>query len=279
MNKRTGFRPRYVRSQYQYNSHVKEGFDIQNLTSTTKNYIIVDADTGKFAIAYDESDTNNSSPLIIKPVDIHDKTQWVTVDADIGIINFVFDVKNHVNADISISDGVRHVKKADTFNKIYLSFAEEKKIKLNVSNSEYYFAFKTANAKAADKSIDSQLSEWNNTFGYYNDKDKSTESFSLKRLFERFDSPTYLEVVEKNDLKSSSYCSDWRIVQVWDQRRSTSAVLETEKLAQLQTLDDSVTTDAATLVANTNKAAELVKNENTSLKDILSKHILGKLWY
>ena len=222
MSKRLGFRPQYIRANREYTINkgisnrptrgIKEGFDMKRKTSVNKVYVLADK-TGKYAIGYDPSDNSNSVPLLIKNVDLHDKTQWITVDADTGVFYFYYASQPHLVVDITPNDqGLRICRRSDIFKNGYFKFGDTENTIIFVEPSntstdgsnDYCLAFQKANAPPppnGSKTASEQLVDWNKRYSFYND-DKNTapvnttsESFSFFSLFrwgkrvEKYDTP------------------------------------------------------------------------------------------
>lgn len=169
----------HTKPHYHSQYRNKEHFDLVNNTQTTKVYVMVDEDTLSTAIGYDEKDTSNTAPIIMKAVDLNDKTQWVTSASDVGIVNFYYSAKNYFNIEISEDKslgGIIPVRRSDRFKNAFFDFKDDHSIVFNPGSDEtsvhYCLAFKKQKAPKANSSASIQQQDWNKRFSFY-DKDSA----------------------------------------------------------------------------------------------------------
>ena len=299
MNKRLGFRPQYIRSNREHivNQRItrsKEGFDMKRKTSSNKIYVITDK-TGSYAIGYDSSDTSNSAPLIIKPLDLHDKTQWITINADVGIFNFFYSTQPHLIVDITPNDeGLRVCRRSDIFKNGYFKFGDTENtiIFLEPSNTsedgsnDYCLAFQKAKAVAAEQKLADQLTAWNKRYSFYNndtntDPVETKESFGRRRgnVRERYDSNTcYLEIVKRKSLDTDKYSYEWELQEIWDQRTSTNVALESEQIKDLESIDANAVANAGLLVNAIKTKYDQLDTEYKNNLTLVNSHFIGGMW-
>ena len=337
MNKRTGFTSNYIRNQRLYQEHftphyiamgtssramlpgalgtvnnnydnnynyrrsqmrAKEGFDMVFQTQSNKVYVLVDEDTMKTAIGYDESDKSYTAPVIMKAVDLNDKTQWVTSNSDAGIINFYYSAMNYFNIEIandkSLGD-IIPVRRSDRFKNAFFKFSDADhsiifKPGCEETDAQYCLAFKKEKAPSAQKDAKVQQTEWSDKYKYYDEESvkgadaPKTESFSLwNRLMgrskENYDDNTcYLELVNHESIDSKIYSYKWKFVEVWDQRTATNLALESQQIKDVENISAEALGSAdKALKAWEDKYNELNKKYEEDHK-LLTGHWLGKMW-
>lgn len=189
MSKRLGFKPRYIRSQQKYSLNTNnfsngtfrrhnERFDLVNKTFPQKIYVCVDKETKKYAMAYDDKDKTNTSPVIIKPVDLSDKSQWMTSDAGAGILNFFYSLKNYIYVEVERNEelgGIIPIMRSDKWKNSYFKFGDNNEIIVDFNKGgkdsngvQYCLAFRKTGIKYNGlKDVNTLASRWSNDHKAY----------------------------------------------------------------------------------------------------------------
>ena len=195
MSKRLGFKPSFIRSQpnYQlradgintgtfgtfanYSGHSRrEGFDLVNKTFSNKVYVCVDKATKKYAISFDANDKSYTAPAIIKPVDLHDKSQWITSDAGAGVLNFFYSLKNYIHIELKENKqlGIVPIMRSDLWENAFFKFGDDNEIIVDFNKGgkssdefQYCLAFKKTGLPYDNESVDSLAVKWNQEYKYF----------------------------------------------------------------------------------------------------------------
>ena len=236
MSKRLGFKPRYINTQHNYHiSNDKygtgtfgtlnnyksvnkrqnvEGFDLVNKTFSNKVYVCVDKDTKKYAISFDDKDSSYISPVIVKPVNLHDKSQWITSDAGAGVLNFFYSLKNYLHIELERNKELGNIipiMRSDLWENAFFKFGDDNEIIVDFNKggkdargTQYCLAFKKEGLDYENEPVDTLAVKWNDEYKFFDsasvqnydpsgnkindtsaeaeDKPKETESF-ISRMF------------------------------------------------------------------------------------------------
>lgn len=321
--KRLGFKPSVIRNQRNFhltNDNIntgsfgtfnsynkvsrssgnhKEAFDLVNQTQTNKVYVCVDRATQKFAIGYDDSDSSFEAPVLVKPLDINDRSQWLMANSDSGIMTFFYTSANHFRIDFEKDNelGIIPIKRSDKFKNAIFTFGNNGEIFVKLANSSdptlWCLAFKKGDLEGASTQPEKQFSDWDQRYQYY--KDESSAEYKkegfLSSLWnavnpfasthkEGFDiaKEARLELVNYEKMDRNVYSYQWIWYTVWDVRTATNLALETEQIKDLQGIDkEAIDNSTAALTLATKQLSEMNKKYNAMVKKVKS-HTIGSMW-
>ena len=198
MSKRLGFKPRYIRSQQSYklsndnygsgtfgtlNNYrtvqhkQREGFDLVNKTFSNKVYVCVDKDTKKYAMSFDDTDASYISPVIVKPVNLHDKSQWITSDAGAGVLNFFYSLKNYLHIELERNKelgDIIPIMRSDLWENAFFKFGDDNEIIVDFNKggksakgSQYCLAFRKEGLDYSGEPVDTLATKWNDEYKFF----------------------------------------------------------------------------------------------------------------
>ena len=283
MSKRLGFKPRFINSQPRYHNTIdgigtgtfgtfanyrtissspamRENFDLVNKTFSNKVYVCVDKETRKYAIGYDPKDKSTKAPVIVKPINLEDKSEWMTIDAGVGILNFFYSLKSYIHIELEKDeehDGIIPVMRSDVWQNAFFDFGNNGEIIVNFLKSgkqnddRYCLAFRKDGLSYSGESVETLAQKWNNDYKYfdssnvnYDDDGNKKEGFMNKcwnfvkeKFVERADDTTYLELVKLDGIDKNKYSYTWAFQEVWDMRTATNIALETKQIMDLESID------------------------------------------
>ena len=157
----------------------KEAFDLVNLTFPNKVYVCVDKDTKKYAIGYDPKNKSISSPVIVKPVNLHDKSQWICSDAGAGILNFFYSLSCFIHIEIERSEeygNIIPVMRSDIWQNAFFNFGDNGEIFVDFNKGgksaggdRYCLAYRKDQLSYSNdlKTVSELASEWNKEYKYF----------------------------------------------------------------------------------------------------------------
>ena len=302
MSKRLGFKPRFINSQLRYHNtvdgigtgtfgtfanyrtrtsvpYLRENFDLVNKTFPNKVYVCVDKETKKYAMGYDPKDKSAIAPAIVKPVNLNDKSEWMTSDAGAGILNFFYSLKSFIHIELEKDDsrgGIIPVMRSDSWQNAFFDFGDNGEIIVNFSkggkqsdDDRYCLAFKKEGLSYSGESVDVLAQKWNDDYKYfdsssvsnYDPDENKKEGFvskcwrAVKETFmERADDTAYLELVKLDGIDKNKYSYTWMFQEVWDMRTATNIALETKQITDLESIDKEA-------LNNKEQAYEMLRNQ------------------
>ena len=175
----------------------RETFDLVHLTFPNKVYVCVDKESKKYALGYDAKDKTHATPVIVKPVNLYDKSQWICSDAGAGILNFFYSLSCFIHIEIERDEskgGIIPVMRSDIWQNAFFKFGENGEIFVDFSKGgkettgdRYCLAFKKDQLSYSNqlKTVSELASEWNKEYKYfdpnsvktYDDDGNKKESF------------------------------------------------------------------------------------------------------
>ena len=167
-------RERFIPLHRQVSPRNYESFDLVNQTFPNKVYVCVDKGSKKYAIAYNAKDESTTSPVIVKPVNLHDKSEWITSDAGAGILNFFYSLKSFIHIDVNYDEskgGIIPVMRSDIWQNAFFEFGTDGSIILKSSKDgvKYCLAFKKAALSYSNDlpTVSELADKWNKEYRYF----------------------------------------------------------------------------------------------------------------
>ena len=163
----------------------RERFDLVNLTFPNKVYVCVDKETKKYAIGYDATNKRITTNVIVKPVNLHDKSQWICSDAGAGILNFFYSLNCFIHIEIERDSelGMIPVMRSDVWQNAFFTFGDNGEIFVDFNKGgrdaggdKYCLAFRKDQLSYNNnlKTVSELASEWNKEYKYFDSSSVQT---------------------------------------------------------------------------------------------------------
>lgn len=139
----------------------------------------------KYAIGYDATNKRITTNVIVKPVNLHDKSQWICSDAGAGILNFFYSLNCFIHIEIERDPelGMIPVMRSDVWQNAFFTFGDNGEIFVDFNKGgkdaggdKYCLAFRKDQLSYSDnlKTVSELASEWNKEYKYFDSSSVQT---------------------------------------------------------------------------------------------------------